>query len=109
MLIKKSELHKYLDVDNVYEVKLLDSRWKVEELKNEKDVPSYRITDTKTTYEYLIPYVFGLNQISPNEFAAFKLHDDSNFEMVGYRFDRNEITSDDDILNSYIEGNSKNR
>ena len=97
MLIKKKNLGKYFKFDNYYETKLIDDNWTIEEYKNEGDFSSYIVTNTITDYTYVIDRVFGLEQISADEFVAFRrygygyLSDDFYYELLKYQLKENAI------------------
>ena len=103
MIIPKKDIGKYIDINHVTDYKLIDERWEVEERKNPGEFSEYIATDTKTTYSYYISDMFGLEQISPNEFAAFRLHDDSSFELVSFKFDRNAVIVSEEIPSDYFK------
>ena len=72
MIVPKTKLKDYLDINNITNVVQIDDTWKIEEIKNEFDYSSYLLTNTSTGYTYVFNGVFGLEQISKDEFIAFK-------------------------------------
>ena len=107
MLVKGTKLKDYLHVNNPTDVLLTDNTWKVEEIKNEGDFSSYILTNTLTNYSYLFSRVFGLEQISNNEFMAFKRYGymgyngEFCYELLRYNLDENTITISERLPEKY--------
>lgn len=108
MIVRKSELKNLLHVDDFYGVVLKDDgRWKVNEIKNEGDFSSYKLLDTTTDYGYFIDRVFGLEQISDDEFIAYRRWDYMDtygefcYELQKYQFRENTIGVSDRLPEEY--------
>ena len=108
MIVKKSELKNYLHVNDFFGVVLKDYvRWKVDERKNEGDYSSYILTDTITDCSYFIDRVFGLEQISDDEFIAFQRYGyvgpfgEFGYRLQKYQFRENAITVTDRLPEEY--------
>ena len=105
MLVNRENLKNYLDVDNITDVELIDDTWKSEEIKNEGDYSSYVVTNTLSNYSYLFNRIFGLKQISNNEFVAFRrygyLGNGFYYELLRYKLNENAITVSEVLPEEY--------
>ena len=73
----------------LYEAKVKDDRWEVEELKSE-GYPSYILKDTKECYSYTLNGIIGFEQVADNEFLVYRRSGGDDFSIIRYRFDKSD-------------------
>ncbi len=107
MIVPKTKLKDYLHVDNLTDVVQIDDTWKIQEIKNIGDFSSYVLTNTLTDYTYVFNRVFGLEQISKDEFVAFKRYGYMEtyggycYELLKYHLDEYTISVSERLPEKY--------